>query len=152
MTVLPYYNFYENGIMTKLLTSIKKASKGLRKMLPIIAGVVLLIGLIKTVTPTSLYAGLFQGRVLADSLIGAGLGSVLTGNAATSYIIGGELMDKGIGLLPVTAFLVSWVTVGLVQLPAESVLGTRFAVLRNVTSFLLAIVVASVTVAIMGVL
>jgi len=138
--------------LDKLLTASKKALRGLSKMIPIIAGVVLLIGIIKTVTPTSTYTGLFQQHLFLDSLIGASLGSFLTGNAATSYIIGGELMDKGIDLLPVTAFLVSWVTVGLVQLPAETVLGKRFAIIRNVTSFVLAIVVAAITTFILGLL
>src|SRR6056297_3382406 len=130
----------------------RKAIKGLTNMLPVLIGVVLLVGLIKTVTPQSLYTGLFQQNQGLDSLIGATLGSFLTGNAATSYIIGGELMDKGIGLFPVTAFLVSWVTVGIVQLPAESVLGKRFAIIRNVTSFILAIAVAAVIVFILGLL
>ena len=138
--------------MNKLAIAVKKSSKGLSKMLPIIAGVVLLVGVIKTVTPTSLYTGLFQKNILVDSLIGASLGSFLTGNAATSYIIGGELMDKGIDLFPVTAFLVSWVTIGLVQLPAETVLGKNFAIFRNISSFILSIAVAAMTVWIMGIL
>jgi hypothetical protein len=44
------------------------------------------------------------------------------------------------------------VTVGFVQLPAESmILGKRFALLRNLFSFVLAIIVAVITVAILGV-
>lgn len=138
--------------MDKLLTAARKSVRGLTNMLPVLVGVVLLVGLIKTVTPQNLYTGLFQQNQAVDSLIGATLGSFLTGNAATSYILGGELMDKEIGLLPVTAFLVSWVTVGVVQLPAESILGKKFAIIRNVTSFVLAIVVAAVTILILGLL
>lgn len=138
--------------MDKLLTAARKSVRGLTNMLPVLVGVVLLVGLIKTVTPQNLYTGLFQQNQPVDSVIGATLGSFLTGNAATSYILGGELMDKEIGLLPVTAFLVSWVTVGVVQLPAESILGKKFAIIRNVTSFVLAIVVAAVTILILGLL
>lgn len=136
--------------MDKVIDAGRRAVRGLTNMIPLVAGVVLLVGLIKTAVPESFYTGLFQGHLLFDSLIGATVGSLLTGNAATSYIIGGELTAKGIKLLPVTAFLVSWVTVGIVQLPAESVLGKRFAALRNVTSFFLAIAVAGVTVVILG--
>ena len=32
-------------------------------------------------------------------------------------LLGGELLDKGVSLVAVTAFLVSWVTVGSIQLP-----------------------------------
>ncbi len=138
--------------MDKFISAGRRAVRGLTNMIPIVSGVVLLVGLIKTAVPESFYTGLFQGHLFADSLIGASVGSLLTGNAATSYIIGGELTDKGIGLLPVTAFLVSWVTVGIVQLPAESVLGKKFALLRNVTSFILAVAVAGITVFILGLL
>ena len=86
-----------------------------------------------------------------DSLIGAGIGSILAGNPVTSYIIGGELLTQGVSLAAVTAFLVAWVTVGLVQLPAESILlGKRFAITRNITSFVFAIIAAYTTTAIIN--
>ena len=50
---------------------------------------------------------------------------------------------EGISLYAVTAFIVAWVTVGMIQLPAEAaILGKRFAILRNFLSFLLSIAVA----------
>ena len=65
----------------------------------------------------------------------------------TSYVIGGELLDNGISLLAVLAFILSWVTVGTVQLPAESLmLGKRFALVRNGVSFVMAVLVAVLTV------
>ena len=88
-----------------------------------------------------------------DSFIGSALGSILAGHPITSYIIGGELLEQGISLIAVTAFLVTWVTVGLVQLPVESaLLGKKFAITRNITAFLFAILVAIITAAILGVL
>ena len=63
------------------------------------------------------------------------------------------MLKQGISLLAVTAFLVAWVTVGLVQLPAEAMLlGKKFAIIRNITSFVFAIIVAVITVMIMGAL
>lgn len=54
-------------------------------------------------------------------------------------------------LLTVTAFIMSWTTVGLAMLPLEaSFLGKRFALVRNTTNFFLAIVVAVLTVFILG--
>ena len=79
------------------------------------------------------------------------IGSISAGNPITSYIFGGELLDQGINLLAVTAFLVAWVTVGLVQLPAESfLLGKRFAILRNAISFIFSIFVAIITAFLVG--
>lgn len=70
------------------------------------------------------------------------------GQPATSYIIGGELLGKGVSLVAMTAFLISWVTVGSIQLPAEAtMLGWRFALLRNLVSFAFSVLVALLSVA-----
>jgi hypothetical protein len=96
---------------------------------------------------------IFSGNVALDTLWGACFGSIFAGNPINSYIIGGELLKYGVSLFAVTAFIVTWVTVGLVQLPAEiAAFGKRFALLRNGLSFLLAIPVAIVTVLILNLL
>ena len=81
------------------------------------------------------------------------MGSILAGNPITSYIIGGELLAQGISMTAVTAFLVAWVTVGMVQLPAESILlGKRFAVTRNIAAFVFSVIVAILTTVVVGAL
>lgn len=127
--------------------ALKKTANSLKQFLPVLIGVVLLLGLALTVIPSSSYGVLFQGNDILDPLLGAVLGSVLGGNPITSYVIGGELLQEGVGLAAVTAFLLSWVTVGIIQLPAESLmLGRAFAIARNVVSFFAAILVALLTV------
>ncbi len=75
------------------------------------------------------------------------MGSLFAGNPINSYIIGGELLKQGVGLVAVTAFLVSWITVGFVSLPGEIMfLGKKFAILRNVLAFLFSIIIAVVVV------
>jgi hypothetical protein len=60
---------------------------------------------------------------------------------------GGELLTGGISRIAVTALIVNWVTVGLIQLPAEMLLlGRRFAIYRNALCFLSAIPVSFLTV------
>lgn len=55
---------------------------------------------------------------------------------------GGELLGSGVGLVAVTAPLVNWVAVGIVQLPAETLmLGRCFAVYRNLVCFAIAFVI-----------
>ncbi|APE94486.1 hypothetical protein [Halodesulfurarchaeum formicicum] len=127
------------------------AVRGMGKALPIILSVVFLLGLFRTfVSPAQLQA-VFTGSGGLDMLLGTVSGSLSTGNAVTSYVIGGELLSDGVRLEAVTAFLVAWVTVGLVQLPAEAaLLGRRFALVRNATSALSAILVAIVTVRLVG--
>ena len=135
----------------KLKIAITKSAKGMLDSLPILVGVVLLIGLASTLIPKSFYNTLFSKNVFLDSIIGSGLGSILAGNPVTSYVIGGELLKQGISLVAITSFLVAWVTVGLVQFPAEALLlGRRFAILRNISSFVFSIIVAIITVFIVG--
>lgn len=131
--------------------SVKKAAKALWRSFPILMGVILLVSLANTLIPKAAYTVLFSRVPLLDSFIGSALGSILAGNPVTSYILGGEMLQQGVSLVAVTAFLVAWVTVGMVQLPAESMLlGKRFAITRNATAFVLALVVAIATVAILG--
>jgi len=116
-------------------------------MLPILGGVVLLAGLFNSFVSKQLVASLFSGNAVLDTFWGACAGSVFTGNPINSYVIGGELLKHGVSLFAVTAFILTWVTVGLVQLPAEiAALGRRFAILRNVVCFVLAFPIALATV------
>ena len=131
----------------------KKLLKNLNNSIPILLGVLLLVGLVKTLIPNDFFQRVFTGNMIVDPVMGAVIGSVAGGNPLTSYVIGGELLDKGTSLVAVLAFILSWVTVGIIQLPAESLmLGRRFAFVRNALSFVFAIVIALVTVFIMGVL
>jgi hypothetical protein len=116
-------------------------------LLPIIIGMLLLTSLAVTILPRAISAGLFGGRAFFDVLLGALIGSVAVGQPLASYILGGELLDGGVSLLAVTALIVSWVTVGVVQLPAEALLlGRRFAIVRNLTCVVFAIGVSYFTV------
>lgn len=124
-----------------------KAFKSFGAMTPVLLGVVLLMGLFKTWVTPQMITSAFTGELFQDTLLGSVTGSILTGNPITSYIIGGELLKSGISLFAVTAFIVAWVTVGVVQLPAEAaILGKRFAFARNELSFLSAVLVSIATV------
>ena len=91
---------------------------------------------------------MFTGNVWRDTLIGAMSGSISAGNPIVSYMIGGELFKQQVSLLAITSFMVAWVTVGVIQLPAEAlILGRRFALARNIISFILSILVSIATVA-----
>ena len=133
--------------------AIVKSARMLWNVFPLILGTILLVSLIVTLIPKSFYLIIFQNNIFLDPFIGSFIGSISAGNPLISYIIGGELLEQGVSLIAVTAFIVAWVTVGFVQLPAESmILGKRFAFLRNLFSFILAIIVAIITVIILGVI
>jgi predicted Fe-Mo cluster-binding NifX family protein len=133
------------------LHAVRSAARQFVTLLPVMIGVVLLIGLFDAFISRELLASIFSGNVALDTLWGACFGSIFAGNPINSYVIGGELLKYGVSLFAVTAFIVTWVTVGLVQLPAEiAAFGKRFALLRNGLSFLLAIPIAIVTVLILN--
>lgn len=131
----------------------RQALTQIGSMLPVITGVVFLIGLLTTFIPQRILSGFFSGSTLQGIFKSALAGSLFTGSPANSYIIGKKLLDQGLGTGVVTALICTWVTVGIVQLPAESAaLGKRFAIARNFLCFLLSMVIALVMVGVMGTL
>ena len=129
--------------------AVKASANQFAGLLPILLSVVLLIGLFITFVSKDLLASVFSGSPVLDTLLGACFGSIFAGNPINSYIIGGELLTRSVSLFAVTAFIIAWVTVGLVQLPAEiASLGKKFALMRNAISFVLSIAVAALTVVI----
>ncbi len=130
--------------MKRAKQAIIKSGKSLINSLPMIFSVILLVGFLTASIPKSFYLTIFKGGIL-DTFLATIVGSISAGNPITSYILAGEMMSAGISLIPVTSFIVAWVTVGLIQLPAESaILGKKFAIIRNISAFVLAILVALV--------
>jgi len=116
--------------------ALQKTTRQVWGMLPILTGVILLLGLFHAFVPRTGLTAFFSGHRSLDILRAACAGSVLAGNPVNSYVLGRGLLDMGVSLSAVTALMLSWVCVGLVQLPAEmATLGTRFAVTRNVAAF-----------------
>ena len=130
-----------------LLQAARSSARQFASLLPVLVGVVLLIGLFNAFVSKELLASILSGTPVLDTLWGACFGSIIAGNPINSYVIGGELLKHGVSLFAVTAFIVTWVTVGLVQLPAEiAALGRKFALVRNAISFVLFTAAAALTV------
>jgi len=126
----------------KIKTAAKKTLNNLKITLPVLLIVLLLISFVLTVLPKSFFLKIFSGNLYLDSFLGAVFGSIAAGSPITSYVIGGELLDK-VSLVAIITFLLTWVTVGIVQLPAEvAMLGKRFAYVRNILSFISAIIIS----------
>jgi uncharacterized membrane protein YraQ (UPF0718 family) len=118
-----------------------------KSILPLLVGVILLLGLFQGFVSKQTLLSFFSGSAILDSFWGACMGSILTGNPINSYVIGKNLLDIGVGLSGVTALLLTWVSVGLIQLPVESkALGLRFTLVRNIAGFTVAIIMSFVVV------
>lgn len=115
-------------------------------MLPLLVGIIGLVGLFQELVSAETLATLFHGNGLSDTFVGTFIGSVAAGNPVVSYILGGGLLQQGVSLYAVTAFILSWVTMGVVQLPAEvECFGGRFTLYRNILAFFFTILVAVLT-------
>lgn len=138
-------------MVDKFKESARKTLNSFKQSVPILIGVLLMLSLVNTAVPKEFYSKVFTGNKLVDPFIGALFGSIAAGNPITSYVIGGELKNQGVSMVAILAFILSWVTVGVVQLPAESLmLGKKFAIIRNLMSFLMAILIAILVVLTLG--
>ena len=134
------------AIMQKMRTAGINTLKSLWMATPMFLAVIGLVGIFETfVTPQMIHL-FFNKNVIHDTLIGTMAGAVSVGQPFLSYIIGGELLHEGISVYAVTAFILSFVTLGVIQLPLEfSIFGARFTIVRNLLSIVFAILIAWIT-------
>ena len=133
------------------MQALQSASHQIKKLLPVMISVIFLAGFFEAFLSEKFLTFFFFGSMWRDSLWGAFMGSVFAGNPINSYIIGKQLLELGVSLVAVTAFMCSWVTVGLIQFPAESsALGWKFAVVRNLSCFGLSMAISFVMMFILG--
>lgn len=130
----------------------KKTIRQFTSMLPNLSGVILLVGLFRGFVPGDLLMALFPGNALQDTLLGTAAGSLLAGSPINSYVLGQTLLDIGVSLFGVAALMLSWVNIGLIQLPAESAaLGVKFALKRNLAAFIMVMFASMLIVFLAGV-
>jgi len=135
------------------IKELKKALSVFIFMAPLLLGVIGLVGIIQTYITADIMASIFGWGIIGDTLIGTFSGAISSGNPAVSYLIGGELLEEGVSLYAVTAFILSWVTLGIIQFPAESeVFGFRFTLYRNLLSLISTIIIAIATVLTVGII
>lgn len=124
----------------KALASTANSAKNVAVTLLSVFG---LIGLLTVFVPPSLierYLGAEGG--LGSLLVGDLLGSIAAGPPVAAYPMAASLLDAGAWAPAVAAFIVSWTLVGFISIPFEArVFGMRFAIWRNVISFVFAMVI-----------
>jgi hypothetical protein len=132
--------------MEKIKDSVKKSVSTFKSALPIMFGVLMLVSLL-SIYLFEYSENIFIGNKVVDSFLGAIFGSISFGIPITSYVVGGELLKSGISLIAISAFILSWSTVGVAMLPLEArFLGKKFALIRNIINFIFSILIAYLTV------
>ncbi|HHD77387.1 MAG TPA: permease [Campylobacteraceae bacterium] len=128
-----------------LRKTLKKAAATIAVIVPMLLAVVGLAGLFHAFVTTDMLRALFSGSTLHDIIISTLGGSLSVGQPVVSYVVGSELLAKEVSLYAVSAFMLAFVTLGLVQLPLEfSLFGSRFTLIRNLLAFLFAMLLAFV--------
>ena len=93
---------------------------------PVVLAVLALASLAAAALPPQRLAEVLPMESLFGPLLGGLVGSIAAGHPVISYVLAGELSAAGASLATITALIVCWVTVGVMQLPAEAaMLGTR---------------------------
>lgn len=126
-----------------LLKAFLNSAVAFVRITPMLLGLFLLVGLLDTLVSEELWLRIFSADPLYDTLLGAAAGSFSVGQPVTSYLIGSELRDSGVSMYAVSAFIISWASVGMVQLPLEMRLfGLRFALQRNLLAFIFSLLIS----------
>lgn len=127
----------------RLKSALWGALKNLMMIGPMLLSIIGLIGLFKTYITPQMLKTLFNGSALHDMLVGIGIGSVSVGQPFISYLVCSELLDNGASFYGVTAFILAFVTLGILQLPLEfSVFGLRFTLVQNFLALLFSFILA----------
>lgn len=128
----------------KTKESLKIALKTFFKTLPIIIIIIIFIGfLLGFLPPDIIYKVVGEQAGFLGILVTAILGSVLFVPALISFPLAASLLNGGASIMSVAAFITTLTMVGVVTLPLEiKEMGKKITILRNVFSFVFAIVIA----------
>ncbi len=127
--------------------AIIKAILNFASMMPMLLGVIGLISILQIYVTPQMLSTLFGYNIFTDITTGTFIGAISSGNPAMSYIISESLLTQGVTLYAVTAFILAWVTLGIVQLPAEaSVFGVKFTVYKNLLTLISTMCIAYLTI------
>lgn len=130
----------------KTMRALKMALAMGKGMAPSILSIIFAIGLILTLFPPALIAGLVSNQpVLLATTVAALFGTITLVPAFIAFPLVGTLIHAGVNVVPSVAFLTTLTMVGVVTFPLEKqAFGIKFTAVRNGLSFLFAIAIALV--------
>ncbi|MEA1954060.1 MAG: permease [Campylobacterota bacterium] len=136
-----------------LKKAFKKALMSFISISPMLIAVMGLVGLMQVYVTPKILSTFFGHGSLTDTLVGTLAGAVSMGQGMISYVVAEGLLEQGVSHYALSAFILAWVTLGFVQLPAEAtVFGLKFTFYRNILTLISTISIAYATVLTVGVL
>lgn len=128
----------------KTLAALKVALNAAKRLLPSIAAIILLVGLMVGFIPPHWVArtiGTQSGAL--GVMVASFIGAVLFIPAIIAFPLAKSFIDMGAGIMATAAFVTTLTMVGFVFLPLEiKELGRRFALARNGMALIAAVIIA----------
>ena len=156
-TIITIYSLVFIGLVASIIKSKDKtkkafmvAKKSFLNSVPSLLGILGLVGLILGILSPEIISELIGSESgIISVIIAAVIGAITYIPSLIAFPLAGSLLRAGASIATISVFITTLVMVGFVTLPMEiKTLGKKFAVLRNVLSFIIAILIALV----MGVL
>ena len=144
IVIILYVFYFLRGDKTKLKNATKKSFKiFIQNTIRLFAIFVIIEILDKFLSPQAVSQFLLKFTGFLGIVIGALTGAIMMAPAATSYPIAKYLFAHNATIGLVSAFLFTWVGIGVVAIPLEfKFLGKKFMLLRNLFTFISAIFIA----------
>lgn len=130
----------------KTFEAMKKSKHMMGNMIGEIIAIIFIIGIVLTfIPPESIKSVLGSEDTTLATVIAAIAGSVTLIPAFVAFPLVGSFVDVGASIVPAVAFLTTLTMVGVVTFPLEKKeFGVKFALIRNVFSFIAALLIAAV--------
>lgn len=138
------------GLVISYLKSPAKTRKALKiawnsfvRVMPMMLGIVGLIGLALTLLSPESIRLVFNNNSWWSTTLAAVIGAITLMPAIIAFPLAGSLLREGAGIMPVAAFATTLTMVGVLTAPMEMrFFGKRYTVLRNTFSFIAALCIA----------
>ena len=138
-----FYAWVASKTPKKAVTAAKSGGKAFANVSVTLLSVFAIVGFLNAFVPTEfIHGALGSSGGVVSLLTGTAIGSAAAGPPVAAYPIAQQLLDSGAWAPAIAAFIVSWTLVGFLSLPFEGqMFGMKFAVWRNVLSFVLAMII-----------
>ena len=134
-------SFSKDKMKTK--KSLLIALKTLGKIAPSIISVIMLIGIMYGLFADKIALFFGQENGVIGFITIAIFGSILHIPALLAFPLAGSFLSEGASISSVAAFITTLTMIGIVTLPLEiKTMGKKFAIYRNVISFIIALIIA----------
>jgi len=139
--VLLGFSFFKDK--SKTVKSLKIAGKSLLKLAPTILSVILLIGIIYGLFSDKIALLFGNENSVNGFILIAVMGSIMHIPSLLAFPLASSFLAEGASISLVVAFITTLTMIGIVTIPLEiKTLGKKFAIYRNVFSFVIAIIIA----------